>query len=323
MNMYYNIRLYKRASCRNAYRSGVIGKGAIMEQNLSLYHIFNCVAEAGNISHAAKQLYISQPAVSKAITTLEENLGTILFIRNSRGVKLTEEGELLFSHTKNAFTILQQGEDHIRKIHELGIGHLSIGVSATLCKYLLLPYLNRFVKENPHIKITIKSQSTAHTLKQLENGTLDIGLVAKPFNGKAFCFHSLGDFEDIFVATGDYLDHLKLREDNADIFSTANIMLLDEENVSRKYIEEYFRRNGIEPKHLLEVSSMELLIEFAKTGLGVACVIKESVAHELKEKILVQVPLKAPINKREVGFSYSKNAFLSDAMKRFIAFIQA
>lgn len=293
-----------------------------MEQNLSLYHIFNCVAETGNISHAAKQLYISQPAVSKAITSLEENLGAILFLRNSRGVKLTEEGELLYSHTKNAFSILRQGEEHIRRIHELGIGHLRIGVSATLCKYLLLPYLNRFVKENPHIKITIESQSTAHTLKQLENGTLDIGLVAKPFSGKDFHFHSLGEFEDVFVATGAYLDNLRLRADIADIFSTANIMLLDEENVSRKYIEEYFRQNDIEPKQLLEVSSMELLIEFAKTGLGVACVIKEFVARELKEGILVEIPLKAPINKREVGFSYSRNAFLSDSMNKFIAFLR-
>lgn len=291
-----------------------------MEQNLSLYHIFNTVAETGNISRAAKQLYISQPAVSKAILNLEENLETVLFVRNSRGVKLTSEGQLLYQHTKAAFHTLKQGEDTLSRIHQLGIGQLKIGVSATLCKYLLLPYLNRFVQEYPHIKITIESQSTSHTLKQLENQSLDIGLVAKPNNNNNLHFHPLGEIEDIFVATSAYLDNLKLRESSEDIFSTANIMLLDEENVSRQYIERYFQENTIKPNHILEVSSMDLLIEFAKTGLGVACVIKEFIEAELIEGTLVQIPLETPVNKREVGFSFSKNAFLSDSMQKFIAF---
>lgn len=292
-----------------------------MEQNLSLYHVFNCVAETGNISHAAKLLYISQPAVSRAIATLEENLKTTLFIRNSRGVKLTGEGELLHEYTKKAFEALREGEESIKRIQELGIGHLKIGVSATLCKYLLLPCLNRFVREYPHIKIMIKSQSSAHTLRQLEMNSLDIGLVAKPANTKAFRFHTLGQIEDIFAASPSYLDNLRLREKDTDIFSSANIMLLDEENISRMYIEDYFKENNITPKHILEVSSMDLLVEFAKTGLGVACVIKEFAAEELKNGSLIQIPLKTPINKREVGFCYLKNTFLSDSMQKFINYI--
>lgn len=293
-----------------------------MNQNLSLYHVFNCVAETGNISHAANRLFISQPAVSKAISNLEENLQTNLFIRSSRGVKLTDEGRLLYEHTRNAFDILKQGEASITHIQELGIGHLRIGVSTTLCKYLLLPYLNQFVKDYPHIKITIENASSSHTIKRLENNTLDIGLVAKPENTKSFLFYSLGEIEDIFVATRSYLDNHILREHNEDIFSTANIMLLDEENVTRKYIEYYFQKNEIKPKHILEVSTMDLLIDFAKTSLGVACVIKEFIINEINRGTLVQIPLKTPVNKREVGFSYSKNAFLSDSMLKFIEFIR-
>ncbi len=293
-----------------------------MEQNLSTYHIFNTVAETGNISRAARQLYISQPAVSKAIQSLEDSLGVTLFIRGSRGVKLTDEGLLLYEHTKHAFEALQRGEESIRKIHELGIGHLRIGASTTLCRYLLLPYLNGFVRENPHIKITIENQSSSHTLKQLENNQLDIGLVAKPSAQDSFYFYSLGEIEDIFVATQNYLDNLKLRENSSDIFSCATIMLLDEENVSRKYIEDYFKANLIDPKFLLEISSMDLLIEFAKTSLGVACVIKAFVQTELEAGALVQIPLKTPINKREVGFSYVKNAFLSESMSKFMKFIE-
>jgi DNA-binding transcriptional LysR family regulator len=292
-----------------------------MDQNLSLYYIFNCVAETGNISHAAKLLYISQPAVSKSIQGLEENLKVTLFVRSSRGVKLTEEGKLLYEHTRSAFDTLKRGEENLKQIHELGIGHLRIGASTTLCKYLLLPYLDGFVKENPHIKISIENQSSSHTIKKLENSTLDIGLVAKP-SSDAFHFYSLGEIEDIFVATGTYLNNLKLRDNNTDIFNSANIMLLDEENISRKYIENYFKANSIEPKHILELNNMELLIEFAKTSLGVACVIKAFVEKELLEGSLIQVPLGTPVNKREVGFSYAKNAFLSDSMLKFMEFIR-
>jgi DNA-binding transcriptional LysR family regulator len=291
-----------------------------MEQNLSLYYIFNCVADAGNISKAAKQLYISQPAVSKSIQSLEESLKLTLFIRNSRGVKLTEEGKILYEYTRSAFDTLTRAEEKLKQIQELGIGHLRIGASTTLCKYLLLPYLDRFVKEYPHIKITISNQSSTHTLKLLESNSLDVGLVAKP-NSDAFHFVTLGEIEDIFVATRTYLNNLTLRENTNDIFSSANIMLLDEENVSRKYIDDYFKSNAIEPRHILEISSMDLLIEFAKTSLGVACVIKEFVQKELQEGTLVRLPLKTPINKREVGFSYSKNAFLSDSMQKFMNYV--
>lgn len=292
-----------------------------MEENLSFYHIFNCVAETGNISHAAKQLYISQPAVSKAIQGLEDQLDTILFIRSSRGVKLTEEGKLLYEHTKTAFDTLHKGRESIRRIKEMGIGHLRIGASTTLCKYMLLPYLNGFVSENPHIKITIENQSSAHTLKRLQNGTLDIGLVAKPSHPEDFHFYSMGEVEDIFVATRSYLDNLKLRESRADIFSSANIMLLDKSNVSRNYIDDYFKANSIEPKYILEISNMDLLIDFAKTSLGVACVIKNFVEKELMEETLLQIPLKTSINKREVGFSFSKDAYLSNSMRKFIEFV--
>jgi len=292
-----------------------------MEDNLALYHIFNSVAQAGNISKAARQLYISQPAVSKAIQNLEKNLKTTLFIRNSRGVRLTEEGELLYRYTSTAFDTLRHAEDSIRRIHELGIGHLRIGASNTLCKYLLLPYLKSFVKEYPHIKITIENQSSLHTIKQLDNDNLDIGLVARPDNLDNYHFISLGEIEDIFVATRTYLENLKLRENSSDIFNNANIMLLDEANVTRQHIDAYFKANSIEPRHILEISSMDLLIDFAKTGLGVACVIKAFVQADLDAGFLVEIPLANPINKREVGFIYSKKAFLSESMLRFLSFI--
>ena len=92
-----------------------------MENNLNLYHIFYTVACHKNISLAAKELYISQPAISKAISKLENNLETTLFIRSSRGVTLTEEGTILYEQVKNAFTAIHSGEQQLKKMSTLGV----------------------------------------------------------------------------------------------------------------------------------------------------------------------------------------------------------
>lgn len=293
-----------------------------MESNLSLYRIFHTVATQGNISRAAKELYISQPAISKAITKLEENLGVKLFIRNSRGVILTEEGQLLFQHTNTAFHSLAQGEESIKQMQELGIGHLRIGVSTTLCKYLLLPYLKHFIAEYPHIKITIDCQSTFHTIKSLENNTIDIGLIGRTENMKQLEFYPIQEIEDIFVTTKLYLDNLKVREGTKqeDILSSSNLMLLDKENITRVYIDDYFYNNGIKTNQVLEISNMDLLIEFAKIGLGVACVIKEFVSEDLRKGSLLSLPLPISVPKRQVGFAYSTHGYRSEAIQKFISF---
>ena len=129
----------------------------MMNQSLSSYRIFYTVANTGNISKAAKELYMSEPAISKSVQKLEESLAG-LFSRSSRGVFLTDEGKLLYEHVRTAFETLSLGEEKLRRSIELGVGHLKLGVSSTLCKYLLLPYLKEFIRRNPHISISISCQ---------------------------------------------------------------------------------------------------------------------------------------------------------------------
>ena len=205
-----------------------------MEQNLSLYYVFHTVAKKGSISHAAKELYISQPAISKSIQKLEDNLNTTLFKRSSRGVTLTADGEILFQHTRDAFETLEEGEEILARHHALGVDQLRIGVSTTLCKYILLPHLQRFIKAYPHVKISISCQSTYQTLTLLEENKIDIGLVGEPAIQKGFYFQPLQKIQDIFVTTTAYLEHLELRSGNGDLFQTATFMMLDEENITRQ-----------------------------------------------------------------------------------------
>lgn len=250
----------------------------------------------------AKELYISQPAISKAIGKLEESLGTRLFLRNSRGVQLTPEGNVLFQHVAAAFDSLSRGEKELKRIHDFHIGQLKIGVSNTLCKYVLLPYLKSFVEKYPHVNITIESQSTAHTLEMLEARKIDIGLVAEPRARRGLNFTPVMEIHDGFVCTPAYMENLTLREGPApDIFKTGNIMLLDRSNMSRKHLDTYLSDRDIEVNQLLEVTDMALLIEFARHRSGTACVILDFVSDDLKNGTLMEVPLDAPIPRRVIG----------------------
>lgn len=292
-----------------------------MNQSLSCYRIFYTVARTKNISKAAKELYISQPAISKSIQKLEESMNCELFRRSSRGVILTEEGELLYSYVKVAFETLALGEDKLKNSIELGVGHLKIGVSSTLCKYMLLPYLKEFIKKYPHINISIACQSTNETLRLLEENKIDIGLIGKPDNLKNIDFHFLTEIKDIFVATKDYLRNLKARGvKESQILQNSTLMLLDKNNMTRQYIDDYLQENQIIVQDSIDISSMDLLIEFAKISVGVACVIKEFVTEELEDGSLIEIPLGFPIHKREVGFAYKKSMKPSKSLELFVDF---
>lgn len=293
----------------------------VMEQNLSSYWIFYTVANTRNISKAAEKLYISQPAVSKSIQKLEDALGCRLFSRSSRGVQLTEEGSIVYESVRDAFETLATGEEKLKQFRELGVGHLRIGVSTTLCKYVLLPYLRTFIHQHPHIRISISCQPTNETLQMLEANQIDIGLIGGPADMKQMHFDFVEEIEDIFVSTEEYIHNLRLRGVTPDkIFENSTLMLLDQKNLSRQYIDQYFMLHRINVSDIIEVSNMDLLIDFAKIGVGVACVIKRFVEKELSDGTLIELSLASPVPTREIGFVFQDHRTHSQAVETFIDF---
>ncbi len=293
-----------------------------MDQNLSGYKIFYEVARNGNISKAAKKLYISQPAISKSIVKLEDGLDTKLFKRNSRGVTLTEEGEVLYAYVKDAFEALQTAENELRRMKEFNIGHILVGASATLCRYVLLPYLKRFMECFPNIRVSIVTQDSARNISLLEQRKLDIGLVAEPkFANPEFRMVSAREIQDVFVATPQYIQNLvAVFGEGFNIFTDANIMLLNQNNLSRRHVDDYFKLHGIEPIQILEVSTMDLLIEFAKVGIGVSCVVRNFVEKDLERGQLVEIPLNTSIPKRRIGFVYNEGN-MSKSLEAFLGIL--
>lgn len=304
-----------------------------MNQNLSLYRIFYTVALTGNISRAAEELFISQPAVSKAVQKLEQSTGTLLFTRSSRGVQLTEEGELLFSHVKSAFQTLENAENQLRLRREFGVEQLRIGVSSTLCKYILLPRLKDFVKLHPHLRVTISCQSTNHTLQMLEEDELDLGLTGKPEKLGALVFAPVMQIQDTFVAARDYLDNLALllgrqsqealtASGSAAFLENGVLMLLDRENLTRQYLDHYLKEHTLFPENILETTSMDLLIDFARIGLGIAGVIREFVLPDLEDGTLSEMPLPFPVPPREIGFVFREGQIRDEVEGMLIKAIQ-
>lgn len=292
-----------------------------MNNPLSAYHIFYEVAKAGSFSKATNQLYISQPAISKSIQKLEDALHTRLFLRNSKGVRLTPEGQLLFQHLDTAFSAITSAETKLETLTRTDGGTLHIGVSTTLCKYLLLPYLSAFIREHPQINIRIRCQSSNETLKMLADDAIDIGLVGMPEHKAGFIYENLVEIEDIFVATSTYMSHLPQdMTSTREILEASTLMLLDKNNMTRQYIDDYLAKNQIQTKDYIEISNMDLLIEFAKIGVGVACVIKNFVQEELADGQLQQIPLDIPIHERDVGFAYKKTHLQNNALSCFLDF---
>lgn len=293
-----------------------------MNYDLELYKIFHTVAYYKNISRAAEALFISQPAVSQAIKKLENTLDVKLFARGSKGVTLTTEGQIFYEYIEKALKIIADGENVLTELKTIKQGVITIGVSTILCKHFLLPHLKTFMNMYPDIQIKIINKTTFDTLKHIDQGVVDLGIVSQPFNLHAYRFTKLTDIQDIFVAEGEYLKTVNVVEPN-DIFTKCTFMLLESDNISRQLIDQFFIENNIFVKPEIEINNMDFLIEFAKIGLGVTVVIKSVIEKDLAEDRLIEIPVSPPVPPRSVGIIYDKKKPLSLAAQTFLAYLEA
>lgn len=289
-----------------------------MENNLELYKIFYTVAKSSNISAASQKLFISQPAVSKSIKKLEMQLGMELFIRNSRGVRLTEEGKIFYNYVEKGLNEISIGEKVLSRLKAGEQGTINLGVSTTLCKNFLIPKLKVFKKDYPNIKINIINNTSSDTLKLIDSGDIDLCVISEPMDmDKRYKFIKLLEIQDIFVASKEYLEALKSFQ-GKNVFFEAAVMLLEKENVTRTYIDKYLKEVNLSLEPDMEISNMDLLVEFAKIGFGVTAAIKEFIQTELKNEELIEIQMETQIPKRNIGIVYNRSIPLSRAAETLI-----
>ena len=288
-----------------------------MDINFDLYKIFYIAAKTENFSKAASELYISQSAVSQAIKNLESKLGVPLFLRNSRHLSLTPEGKLLFSHAEQAFNLFKTAEHKINAMQNFEAGEIRIGASDTICKYYLLPYLEKFNYRFPKVKIRVINRTSAQILDILKNGLIDFGVVTIPENSQKLKYMELFSAEDIFVASERFRE---LRDHRIQLSHLAGypLLMLEKTSFTRQIFDDFQKKLGLNLQPEIELESVDILAEFAKIGLGIAYCVKESVARELANGELFKIDVIEPLPRRKMGIATAENILLSQTATKFI-----
>ncbi|MDK2934915.1 MAG: hypothetical protein PWP27_2725 [Clostridiales bacterium] len=256
-----------------------------MDINFELYKIFYHAAQSGSFSEAAKTLYITQSAVSQAIKNLEKKLDVQLFFRKNRKVKLTWEGELLFKHIEQAYNFIKSAENKFFEMKNLDTGEIRIGVSDTICKYYLIPYLEQFNTRHPHIKIQVINRTSSQILELLKKGLVDFGITTLPVKDKNIQVKEFITVDDIFVACDKFIS-LKNRKVPLHELNKYPLLMLEKDSRTRQNIDYFLEQHGVSVAPEIELESIDLLVEFAKIGLGIACVLKQSAITEIKNNRL-------------------------------------
>ncbi|MDD2354918.1 MAG: LysR family transcriptional regulator [Lachnospiraceae bacterium] len=294
-----------------------------MQVNLEYYRVFYYVAQTGSLSRAAEQLSVSQPAVSQSLRQLENTLGTSLFTRTSRGVKLTKEGELLFSYVRRGYENIETGEKKLRQMLNLDIGELHIGASDMTLRFYLLPYLEKFHEKHPNIKVSVTNAPTPETLGYLENETIDFGVVSGPLpempQVEAI---KVREIQDTFVAARRFIQYRNRTLDLHDL-EKLPLISLEGKTSSRSYIDSFMAKNGVTIRPEFELATSDMIVQFALRNLGVGCVVRDFAAPFLESGQLFELRFNKYIPQRNFYVTVNRNVSLPAAATGLLEMIRA
>ncbi len=307
-----------------------------MQVNLEYYRVFYYVAQTGSLSRAAEQLSVSQPAVSQSLRQLENTLGTSLFTRTSRGVKLTKEGELLFSYVRRGYENIETGEKKLRQMLNLDIGELHIGASDMTLRFYLLPYLEKFHEKHPNIKVSVTKAlglflggdkywhiNTPETLGYLENETIDFGVVSGPLpempQVEAI---KVREIQDTFVAARRFIQYRNRTLDLHDL-EKLPLISLEGKTSSRSYIDSFMAKNGVTIRPEFELATSDMIVQFALRNLGVGCVVRDFAAPFLESGQLFELRFNKYIPQRNFYVTVNRNVSLPAAATGLLEMIRA
>ncbi len=293
-----------------------------MNIDFELYRIFYVVANHGNITRASEELNISQPAISKSIKNLEEQLGGQLLIRTRRGVVLTEEGKEFYSYIKEAIEYINNAENRFTDLINLDAGRIRIGISTTLTKEFLLPYLKEFHALYPKIEIKIITGLTSDLVSKLKNGLIDIVILnLKNENyGNDIDIIKCKKIEDCFVVNDSYKDLINKEISLRDL-NDYPLVLQTKGTNTRDFLDDVARENGIILKPNIELTGYSLVVEFAKIGFGIGYVVKDYVSGAIKKKELFVLKIKENLPSRYIGIALSKNHVPNFSTKKLVEII--
>ena len=292
-----------------------------MDINFEYYKIFYYVAKYENITRAAAALGSNQPNVTRVMKLLESQLGCRLFIREARGIRLTEEGERLYSHVEIAYRHLMNAQEEIGGSAILGGGSVEIGTTETALHLFLLDALHDFRQQYPEVKIKIHNHTTPETIRQLTGGRVDFAVITMPYELPATVsgFPVL-DFAEILVGGMRYQDLCKTSLQLKDIRKYPWIGL-GRESATYALYKDFFIQHGVDFEPDMEVETSDLMLPLIENNFGIGFVPEKIAAPLIKEGKLVQIPIDGDIPGRSIQVVSDRGRgknFAADTLYKFL-----
>lgn len=289
-----------------------------MDINYELYKVFYHVASTLSFSEASKLLFISQSAVSQSIKTLERKLDQTLFIRSTKRVQLTPEGEILLRHIEPAMHLIQRGEAQLLDAASTG-GQIRIGASDTICRYFLVPYLERFHKAFPSAHIKVINQTSIKCVELLETGQVDLVVVNYPNNylSNVSSIKKIKKFRDVFIANSAF-EGLRGQKLTYQQLSKYPILMLDRHSTTSEFLHRLFQQHQLDLVPEIELTSNDLLIDLARIGLGIAFIPDYCLENTQDDLFIVETMEELP--PRELVIAYNEQIPLSKAAREFLEY---
>lgn len=294
-----------------------------MDINFELYKVFYYVAKSLSFSEASEELFITQSAVSQSIKLLEEKLKCKLFFRNTKRVKLTREGTILFEHIEQAFNFIKSGERTLEEMNSLGHGEIRIGASDTICKYYLMPFIKTFNHTYPNVKIHLTNRTSPKCIELLRKGSVDLSVINIPekcsYNN--ILVKSTKTIRDVFIANDNFKE-LKGRKVSLKELENYPLIVLERNSTTREFFDNLMEKYDVSIKPEIELGSVDILMEMAKIGLGIAFVSYECVNQELNKDDIFILDIKEEIPDRNLGFLIHSNIPLPLAASKFVELLE-
>jgi len=292
-----------------------------LDLNLEYYRAFYHVARLNSISKAADALFLSQPAVTRSIQKLENHFKCKLFLRTAKGMKLTSEGEVLFSYVAKAIEELIAGEKELNRIMKYEGGKLEIAATETALYHYLIPKMEVFRKNHPEVYISVVGNSTPETITLLRNGIVDLAFGVSPImDARDLTITEVSDFHDIFIAGSAY-NHLKERLLSVKEVSELPIVTVEKGTSARSHLDLWFEEQGIlfDPEYSVRTSTT--MLPFVERNLAIG-IVPSLFAQELIEQgRAFQLNVEKVIPPRRIVFMSKSDNQMSSLCRHFITYL--
>ena len=291
--------------------------------DLNLFKVFLAVAETESISNAAKKLYVTQPAISRNIKELENILKVKLFIRKSRGVVLTQEGEKLLFYVKKAFNSIYSGERMISSSVNMDVGEIKIGVPSHIGSAILTDCITQFNKQYPNIKFVICNKGSHEIMEMLDSKELDMIIDSYPIAGSKDLIdtYNLIELNNCFIANKSFSELLKEMPLSIKRLKELPLILPINGSTTRTVLEEQLNFNYDSFNPIIEVYSSELLIDFVKNGIGIGYCPRNLVNNLIKSGEFIEVFTEIQCPTTQICLVYSPR-FLTPPSLTFINLVK-